>query len=114
MIAGYYRLKDILKRIDRKKSTVLRWEAAGLIPVAQRDSRGWRYYTKEEVEVIVAKVLATNYFRDYENERERAVLMRHKDSVVISDDIPEHGVPAWQFQNTCKYSNSSRSEQWNI
>ena len=63
MLAGHYRLNDILKRIDRNKTTVLRWETLGLIPKAKRDSRGWRCYTKEDVEEIVRLVKETNYFR---------------------------------------------------
>ena len=47
-----YCLKDILKRIDRNKTTLIRWEDLGLIPKAKRDSRGWRYYTKDEIEEI--------------------------------------------------------------
>lgn len=103
-IAGHYRLKDILKRIDRKKSTVLRWEAAGLIPTAQRDSRGWRIYSEQEVAFIVEKVLETNYFRDFEDKKE------HAPSVAI----PEHAVPAWQLQNAYQFSNTSPADQWHI
>lgn len=57
-----YRLKDIVEKIDRDKTTVIRWEKEGLIPQAKRDSRGWRYYDKEEIAKIVNKVLSTNYF----------------------------------------------------
>ena len=39
-----YRLADLVKRLDRDKTTLLRWEAAGKIPRAKRDSRGWRGY----------------------------------------------------------------------
>ena len=59
-----YRLKDIEEKVDRDKTTLIRWEKAGLIPKAQRDSRGWRWYTREQVEEIVHKILATNYFRE--------------------------------------------------
>lgn len=64
MIAGYYRLQDILQQVDRNKTTVIRWEQEGLIPKAQKDSRGWRCYTKEQVDAIIALVKNTNYFRD--------------------------------------------------
>ena len=64
MIAGYYRLQDILNQIDRNKTTVIRWEDQGLIPKAHRDSRGWRYYSKNQVEEIIRLVKKTNYFRD--------------------------------------------------
>ncbi len=58
-----YRLKDIQDKIDRDKTTLIRWEKEGLIPEAKRDSRGWRYYTREEVGNIVHNILATDYFR---------------------------------------------------
>lgn len=58
-----YRLKDLQEKIDRDKSTLIRWEKEGLIPEAKRDSRGWRYYSKEELRGIVKLVLTTDYFR---------------------------------------------------
>jgi DNA-binding transcriptional MerR regulator len=58
-----YRLKDIQEKIDRDKSTLIRWEKEGLIHKAKRDSRGWRYYSREEVKEIVSRVLNTDYFR---------------------------------------------------
>lgn len=64
MIAGYYRLQDILREIDRNKTTVIRWEEEGLIPKAHRDSRGWRCYTREQVEEIIRRVRETDYFRN--------------------------------------------------
>ena len=64
MHSELYRISVILKRIDRNKTTLLRWEELGLIPRARRDSRGWRYYTLEEVEYIVGLVKETNYFRE--------------------------------------------------
>ena len=64
MIAGYYRLQDILREIDRNKTTVIRWEEEGLIPKAHRDSRGWRCYTQAQVDEIIRLVRATDYFRN--------------------------------------------------
>jgi hypothetical protein len=58
-----YRLIDIARQIDRDKSTLIRWEEMGLIPTAARDSRGWRYYTEEQVKEIVRRVHETDYFR---------------------------------------------------
>ena len=69
MIAGHYRLQDILQKIDRNKTTVIRWEEQGLIPQAPRDSRGWRCYTRDQVEEIVRLVKATNYFHDISSTR---------------------------------------------
>lgn len=48
-----YRLIDLVKRLDRDKSTFLRWEAAGKIPRAKRDVRGWRYYTPDDFATVV-------------------------------------------------------------
>lgn len=64
MIAGHYRMKDILREIDRNKTTLIRWEEEGLIPKAHRDSRGWRCYTKDQVDSILEKVKTTNYFQN--------------------------------------------------
>jgi DNA-binding transcriptional MerR regulator len=60
--AGYYRVSDIARQVDRSTMAVLRWEKDKLIPKAKRDSRGWRIYTREEVEDIVRLVKMTNYF----------------------------------------------------
>jgi DNA-binding transcriptional MerR regulator len=77
MIAGYYRLNDILREIDRNKTTVIRWEELGLIPKAQRDSRGWRYYTKEQVEEIIGVVKKTDYFRNGNGNHKNKVRPAH-------------------------------------
>ena len=56
-------LNEILRKVDRNKTTLIRWEEVGLIPRAKRDSRGWRYYTREEIEEIINSINGTNYFR---------------------------------------------------
>ena len=63
MVKEKYYLNYILKRIDRNKTTFLRWEKQGLIPKAERDSRGWRYYSKKEVGRIIKLIKKTKYFR---------------------------------------------------
>ena len=63
-----YRLKDLEERVDRDKTTLIRWERDGLIPKAERDSRGWRYYSGEQVKDIVSTVMNTNYFRNLPKE----------------------------------------------
>jgi DNA-binding transcriptional MerR regulator len=62
-----YRLKDIIEKVDRDKTTLIRWENEGMIPRAKRDSRGWRYYSKDEVVNIVQTVLSTDYFRNMQS-----------------------------------------------
>ncbi len=56
------KINDLVKALDRDKTTILRWEKQGLIPKAKRDSRGWRFYTEDEYFTIVKKVKETNYF----------------------------------------------------
>ena len=63
--AGHYRVSDIAKRTDRTPTTILRWEKTGLIPRAKRDSRGWRMYTKDDVESIVELIQRTHYFENF-------------------------------------------------
>jgi len=48
----YIRVKDVKKIIDRDRNTILRWEREGQIPHPQKDSRGWRFYTQEDIEKI--------------------------------------------------------------
>ena len=64
MINEKCRLHNIAKKIDRDKSTIIRWEEQKLIPQAKRDSRGWRYYSRGEMEKIIKMVKETNYFQD--------------------------------------------------
>jgi len=48
----YTRVKDIEKMIDRDRNTILRWEREGLIPHPQKDSRGWRFYSEKDIQII--------------------------------------------------------------
>jgi DNA-binding transcriptional MerR regulator len=48
----YIRVKDVEKIIDRDRNTILRWEREGLIPHPQKDSRGWRFYTEKDIQII--------------------------------------------------------------
>jgi len=63
MLQKKYSLNYILKKIDRTKTTLIRWEDLGLIPRAKRDSRGWRYYSREELDQIVNLIKTTDYFQ---------------------------------------------------
>ena len=48
------RVKDVEKLIDRDRNTILRWEREGKIPHPQKDSRGWRFYTEADIQVILS------------------------------------------------------------
>jgi DNA-binding transcriptional MerR regulator len=49
---SYVRVKDLEKIIDRDRNTILRWEREGKIPQARKDSRGWRFYNDEDINLI--------------------------------------------------------------
>lgn len=63
MAKEIYHIKDIVDRIDRDKTSLIRWEKQGLISKAKRDSRGWRCYSEQEAEKIVNLIIKTDYFR---------------------------------------------------
>lgn len=54
------RVKDVEKIIDRDRNTILRWEREGKIPPVQKDSRGWRYYTEADLQVIFSFLKKNN------------------------------------------------------
>lgn len=54
-----FSIDDLALRVDRSPLTVKRWEKKNLIPAPRRDSRGWRVYSKAEVDYIVNLVLTT-------------------------------------------------------
>ncbi len=56
------RVSDLAKTLDRSVRTIKEWEKKGLIPKAQRDSRGWRVYSQEQVEKILKHVKRKRFF----------------------------------------------------
>lgn len=84
MINEKYRLHRIAQKIDRDKSTIIRWEQQGLIPQAKRDSRGWRYYSRGEMEKIIKMVKETNYFQDTEKLYESADKVKKASYIAVA------------------------------
>lgn len=64
-----YRISELAKELDRSTLTIKKWEESGLIPIAKRDSRGWRYYTEADIEEIKRVLEKHNYFVDRMNSR---------------------------------------------
>lgn len=91
---GYYHMEDILRKIDRNKTTLIRWEEQGLIPKAKRDSRGWRYYSQADVDKIVRLILETDYFRKPLNQSQKMVkiLARIGVSIIVGFIIVNLGI----------------------
>jgi DNA-binding transcriptional MerR regulator len=63
MLSTAYRIKDLALRLDRSILTIKRWEERGWIPLARKDSRGWRVYSEDELDGILRLVRETSYFR---------------------------------------------------
>jgi DNA-binding transcriptional MerR regulator len=57
-----YRIGELAKELDRSTLTIKKWESKGLIPKAKRDSRGWRYYTEDDVKEIKRILEENEYF----------------------------------------------------
>ncbi|MBI4090654.1 MAG: MerR family transcriptional regulator [Candidatus Komeilibacteria bacterium] len=83
MLDKHYRLIDIARQIDRDKTTIIRWEEMGFLPAAERDSRGWRYYTEAQVKKILDLIKKTNYFRDEDRLAEMGIKARPHRMVYI-------------------------------
>ena len=83
MFDKHYRLIDIARQIDRDKTTIIRWEEMGFLPAAERDSRGWRYYTDAQVKKILDLIKKTNYFRDEDRLAEMGIKARPHRMVYI-------------------------------
>jgi len=49
-------MADIVEATGLSKSTLIRYEKAGIIATARRDGRKWRYYTAAERDAIVARL----------------------------------------------------------
>ena len=50
----YYRTNEVCRRVGISRNTLFRWVKNGVIPEAsQRDWRGWRLFSEEELTKIV-------------------------------------------------------------
>ena len=57
-----YRIGELAKELDRSTLSIKKWEENGLIPKARRDSRGWRYYTEDDINEIKRILSENEYF----------------------------------------------------
>lgn len=57
-----YKIGELAKELDRSTLTIKKWEESGLIPKAKRDSRGWRYYTEDDISGIKQILRSNKYF----------------------------------------------------
>ena len=57
-----YKIGELAKELDRSTLTIKKWEESGLIPKAKRDSRGWRYYTEDDINKIKQIIRENKYF----------------------------------------------------
>jgi DNA-binding transcriptional MerR regulator len=64
-MASVYGPAQVCKRFGISKSTLLRWEAEGHVPVPDRDFRGERRYTQAHFEAIARFVQSRRHRRRY-------------------------------------------------
>ena len=57
-----YKIGELARELDRSTLTIKKWEEIGLIPKAKRDSRGWRYYTDNDIREIKTILREHDYF----------------------------------------------------
>ena len=50
MLDGRLSVTEVAEELGVTTKTITRWEKAGKIKQAKRDWRGWRVYTREELE----------------------------------------------------------------
>ena len=55
-VAAKLRITHIVKATGLSKSTLIRYEAEGKLPVAKRDGRKWRFYTVDDRNRIVSRL----------------------------------------------------------
>ena len=49
-----HKINYLAKELGLSIQTIKNYEASGILPKAKRDSKGWRYYTREDVIKIKA------------------------------------------------------------
>ena len=56
-IAGqrYYRTSEACAKARVSRATLFRWLKAGILPKSHRDRRGWRLFTEDDVNAILAE-----------------------------------------------------------
>jgi len=58
MTDGWFSVTDVAKELGVTTKTITRWEKVGKVKQAKRDWRGWRVYSKEDLEVMKGFVQA--------------------------------------------------------
>jgi DNA-binding transcriptional MerR regulator len=55
-----YKTSEICTRFDISRATLFRWESEGLLRGVQRDWRGWRVYTENNLHTIEKIIKSKN------------------------------------------------------
>jgi len=51
----YYRTLDVCQETGISRATLFRWISSGMLPKLFRDRRGWRLFTKADLNIIKAE-----------------------------------------------------------
>jgi adenine-specific DNA-methyltransferase len=55
-----YKTKEICDRFDISRATLFRWESEGLLTGVERDWRGWRVYSEDNLKEIYRIIRGKN------------------------------------------------------
>jgi DNA-binding transcriptional MerR regulator len=55
-----YKTSEICNRFDISRATLFRWESEGLLRGVQRDWRGWRVYSENNLQTIEKIIKSKN------------------------------------------------------
>jgi len=55
-----YKTSEICTRFDISRATLFRWESEGLLRGVERDWRGWRVYTEQNLQTIAKIIKSKN------------------------------------------------------
>lgn len=57
----YYRMAETCKLAELSRATLVRWLGKGLLTQIRRDRRGWRLFSKDDIEIIRAEAIKIHF-----------------------------------------------------
>ena len=96
----YYRTREVCEMAGLGRSTLLRWLRSGvLMDTMQRDGRGWRLFSKADIERIEVEVNRMNYNRlgrPFVFEKRLAMTKNNRNPIGLSNAAEEVGMECFQ------------------
>ena len=96
----YYRTREACEMAGVSRATLLRWLRSGvLMDTMQRDGRGWRLFSKADIERIEIEVNRMNYNRlgrPFVFEKRSAMTKNNRNLIGLSNAAGEVGMECFQ------------------